>query len=72
MATEQKTQCWCEGLGEELSRMASKLGPSEEVQGHFRAARIEFLKGLRSLIDEKIERANRAQTASKGASITVE
>jgi hypothetical protein len=36
------------------------------------AARIEFLKGLRSLIDEKIERANRAQTASKGASITVE
>jgi hypothetical protein len=69
---ERKSQCWCEGLGEEFSRMASKLGPSDEVQTHFRNARIEFLKGLRTLIDERIEKVSRAQSASKGSTITVE
>lgn len=52
--------------------MASKLGPSEEVQTHFRNARLEFLKGLRTLIDERIERVSRAQNANKGATISVE
>ncbi len=69
---QSASQCWCEGLGEELSRMASKLGPSDEVQTHFRNARLEFLKGLRALIDERIEKVQRTQQASKGASITVE
>ena len=69
---ERKTQCWCEGMGEEFSRMASKLGPSDEVQSHFRNARLEFLKGLRALIDERIEKVARAQSAAKGATINVE
>lgn len=69
---KQQHQCWCEGLGEEFSRMASRLGPSEEVQGHFRTARMEFLKGLRAMIDERIEKASRAQQASKGSTITID
>jgi hypothetical protein len=69
---KQQSQCWCEGLGEEFTRMASRLGPSDEVQGHFRTARIEFLKGLRAMIDEKIEKASRAQQATKGATITID
>lgn len=69
---KQQHQCWCEGLGEEFSRMASRLGPSEEVQGHFRTARIEFLKGLRAMIDEKIDKASRAHQATKGATISID
>lgn len=69
---KQQHQCWCDGLGEEFSRMASRLGPSEEVQGHFRTARIEFLKGLRAMIDEKIEKVSRAQQASRGSTISVD
>ena len=69
---QPKHQCWCEGVGAEFSRMASRLGPSAEVQGHFRTARVEFLKGLRALIDESIEKAQRAQQKSKGATIVVD
>jgi hypothetical protein len=69
---QQKQQCWCEGLGEEFARMARTLGPSEEVQGHFRTARIEFLKGLRAMIDDRIDKASRAQQASKGSTIAVD
>ena len=70
---QQKHQGWCEGVGEEFSRMASRLGPSDQVQSHFRTARVEFLKGLRALIDESIEKAQRAQQKpSKGATIVVD
>ena len=69
---KQKHQCWCEGMGEEFSRMASRLGPSAEVQGHFRTARVEFLKGLRALLDERIEKTQRAQQKSKGSTITID
>ena len=69
---QQKYQCWCEGVSAEFSRMAKNLGPSAEVQGHFRTARVEFLKGLRALIDERIEKAQRAQQTSRGATIVVD
>jgi hypothetical protein len=69
---QQQHQCWCEGLGEEFSRMASRMGPSQEVQGHFRTARIEFLKGLRAMIDEKIEKVSRAQQAARGSAINID
>jgi hypothetical protein len=42
------------------------------VQGHFRTARIEFLKGLRAMIDEKIDKASRAHQATKGATISID
>jgi hypothetical protein len=37
---------------------------------HFRQARIEFLKGIRALIDHRIERLSRA--SQKGTRIVVE
>ena len=72
MEEQKKQQCWCEGMGEEFSRMARAMGPSDEVQGHFRTARIEFLKGLRALLDERIDKASRAHQASKGSSIVID
>jgi hypothetical protein len=43
---------------------------SEATRGHFRASRVEFLKGIRSLIDDRIERLSREE--AKGAHVTVE
>lgn len=43
---------------------------NEATQGHFRNARVEFLKGIRSLIDARIARLSRQET--KGSTVTVE
>ena len=42
------------GVGPIVTEFAKKLGPSEEVSQHFRAARLEILKGLRAMLDEQI------------------
>lgn len=60
----------CQRIGAELSNMLRALAPSEEVLSHFRAARVEVLKGLRAAIDAQIDRAT--QDRQKGKSVTVE
>jgi RAB protein geranylgeranyltransferase component A len=59
-------------MGEEISNLLRRMGPSEEVQGHFRSARIEMMKGLRAMLDEKIDKAQRAQQAQRGSTVTVD
>jgi hypothetical protein len=60
----------CEA-GEKLGRLFKEFGPSEEVIGHFRQSRIEFLKGIRTMLDEHIDHlANPPQ--QKGTRVTVE
>jgi hypothetical protein len=43
---------------------------SEATRDHFRNSRVEFLKGLRSLLDERISHLSREE--SKGTRVTVE
>ena len=43
---------------------------SEATQDHFRSSRVEFLKGIRSLLDERI--ANLSRHEAKGTQVTVE
>ena len=43
---------------------------SESTKDHFRNSRVEFLKGLRSILDERIN--NLARHESKGTHVTVE
>ena len=43
---------------------------SEATQSHFRESRIEFLKGIRSLLDDRINRLSREE--HKGTHVTVE
>jgi hypothetical protein len=43
---------------------------TEASRGHFKIARIEFLKGVRSLIDDRIERLSREEP--KGTHVAVE
>ena len=67
---EQKNQCGCAGIGPEISSILRKLGPSDEVRQHFKNARVEMLKGIRQMIDERIEHLNRAQ--QKGTHVPVD
>ena len=43
---------------------------SEATHDHFRNSRVEFLKGIRSLIDDRIAHLSRAER--KGTHVTVE
>jgi hypothetical protein len=43
---------------------------SEATRDHFRNSRVEFLKGLRSLLDERIAHMSHAET--KGTHVPVE
>jgi len=43
---------------------------SEMTRDHFRNSRVEFLKGLRSLLDDRIAHLSRDQ--AKGTRVTVE
>jgi hypothetical protein len=53
-----------------LSDLLQRLGPPAEARGHFETARLEFLKGLRALLDAQIE--HRAKSRAKGEKINVE
>ena len=43
----------------------------EATRDHFRASRVEFLKGLRSLLDARIAQLSR-EAAHRGTRVTVE
>lgn len=60
---------FCAVAGPQIEAMFDHLWP-EETQKHFRAARVEALKGIRSLLDARIERLSKHST--EGTNITVE
>lgn len=62
--------CLCQGFGPALSELMRHLAPPGEARRHFEAARLEFLKGLRALVDARIERV--AKRHAKGEKINVE
>lgn len=68
--TAGSSACLCQGAGPLLSEALRRLGPPPEARRHFDAARLEFLKGLRALLDARIEQVSKA--AAKGEKINVE
>ena len=58
------------GLGPALTGLLRRLRPPEEARRHFQTARLEILKGLRALLDARIER--RSKPKGKGERIAVE
>ena len=62
--------CFCGGAGRAMSEFLRKIGPPEGAKQHFDTARIEFLKGIRALIDARIE--NLSQPETKGTKVPVE
>lgn len=68
--SQEKCNCGCMGMGPMMTEMVKKLCPSEEVSQHFRAARVEVLKGLRAMLDEQI--ADLGEQPKHGTKIPVE
>jgi hypothetical protein len=73
-ATQQKAGrpathegCLCR---EVLEQVREHLSLSPEIHEHFANSRIEFLKGIRAIIDSRIERLSR--TSQRGAKIAVD
>jgi hypothetical protein len=64
------TPCLCQGAGPALSELIQRLAPPAEACRHFETARLEFLKGLRAVIDARIER--RSKPKARGQAIKVE
>ena len=62
--------CFCRGFGPQATAFCDHLW-SKATGDHFRNSRIEFLKGLRSLIDERIDRLTR-NAEPKGTSVPVD
>ena len=69
-SNEQSGDCLCRGTGPALSELLRRIGPPEQARQHFDAARVEFLKGLRALIDARIEQVSKR--SAKGEKIAVE
>ena len=62
---------FCNWIRQGAEHVAEILTPPQSAGRHFRQARIEFLRGIREIIDHRIERLSR-DTASKGTRVTVE
>jgi hypothetical protein len=64
---QQGPRCVCE---EVMGHIQDAFGVSENVRTHLKNSRIEFLKAIRTVIDERIERMQKA--TNQGTKIAVE
>ncbi|HVW84041.1 MAG TPA: hypothetical protein VHB50_05155 [Bryobacteraceae bacterium] len=62
--------CICCEANEAIGKFFRNIGPSEDAAEHFRQSRIEFLKGIRRILDDRIERIGR--TGRRGTHVVVE
>lgn len=62
--------CLCQGIGPVLSDLLRRLGPPEEARTHFETARVEILKGLRAILDARINQVSKRNT--RGEKIEVQ
>jgi hypothetical protein len=68
-ATPQAGCFFCNVAAPQISAFLDHVWP-EPTHEHFRNARVEVLKGIRSLLDARIERLS--QQPPKGTKVTVE
>ncbi len=62
-------QCFCCGAGPQLTAVAKTLLPTDAME-HFKASHVEFLKGIRHLLDARIQKMSTGKT--HGTSIPVD
>ena len=63
----RQERCLCHEI---VDQFREAFGMSPKVREHFTNSRIEFLKGIRAVIDSRIERLSNA--GRRGTRITVE
>lgn len=69
MDEQVEGKCFCCGAGPQLTAMAKSVLPQDAME-HFKAAHVEFLKGIRHLIDARIQKMSAPKT--HGSSIPVD
>jgi hypothetical protein len=57
-------------LGQFFSWMEGKVSPGTEFREHMAKSRVEFLKGIRSLVDKKIDDLERRHGKREGKKAT--
>ncbi len=62
---------FCDWVRQGAERASAMMSPPESAGKHFREARIEFLRGVRELIDHRIDRLSRTGS-NKGTRVVVE
>ena len=62
-------RCGCMGMGPHVTEVLRHVLPSG-AREHFRQSRIEFLKGIRSVIDRRIDELSRVER--KGTAVAVD
>ena len=62
-------QCFCCGAGPQLTAIAKSALPTDAIE-HFKASQVAFLKGIRHLLDARIEKMSAHK--QHGSSIPVE
>lgn len=62
---ESSGRCMCAGMGPRITRMAEAMLPSGEAGAHFRQAQVEVLKGLRALLDQRIQSMSESRHGTK-------
>jgi hypothetical protein len=63
--------CACSGAGPALTKALESLLPTGAAGEHFKRARVEFLKGVRELVDQRIQSMETAHE-SKGTKLNVD
>lgn len=66
-AAAEPERCPCREI---MTQLQNILGISPAVQQHFNNSRVEFLKGVRAVIDQRIEHLS--STDQRGTKISVE
>ncbi len=66
----QESGCVCGGKGPMLSQLLDLMMPSAAAGEHFKNARLEFLKGIRDLLDQRIDSLSEKQET--GTKLNVE
>jgi len=57
-------------LGPAVNEFLNRIGPPESARQHFRQARVEMLRGMRAILDERIESLTREE--QRGTKVVVE
>jgi hypothetical protein len=60
----------CNYIREGLEQVCDMFSPPESASKHFREARIEMLRGIREIIDHRIDRLSRSK--DRGTRVAVE
>ena len=64
-----RSPCWCEEFSSAMKGFLREMRPPEEARRHFDSARMEVLKGLRAVLDARIQHVG---AKAKGEKIKVE